>query len=114
MKGLEGTSCEERLRTLGLSSLEKRRLRGDLIALYGFLRRGSGEGGADLFSVGSRDRTCGNGSKLRHGRFRLDVRKHFFTKKVIKHGNRLPREVVDAPSLSVFKRHLDNALNNML
>ena len=48
------------------------------------------------------------------GRFRLDIRKHFFTKRVVKPWNRLPREVVDAPSLSVFKRHLDNALNNML
>ncbi|KAK4815588.1 hypothetical protein QYF61_004803 [Mycteria americana] len=48
--GLEGMSCEEWLRTLGLSSLEKRRLRGDLVALCSFLRRGGGEGGAELFS----------------------------------------------------------------
>ncbi|KFW72379.1 hypothetical protein AS28_00767, partial [Pygoscelis adeliae] len=55
-----------------------------------------------------------NGSKLHQGRFRLDIRRHFFTERVVKPWNRLPGEVVDAPSLSVFKRHLDNALNNML
>ena len=65
VQGLEGMSCEEQLRTLGLSSLEKRRLRDDLTGLHSFLRRGSGEGGADLFSLGSSDRTHGNGSKLR-------------------------------------------------
>ncbi|KAK4807844.1 hypothetical protein QYF61_007750 [Mycteria americana] len=61
--GPEGMSSEEQLRALGLSCLEKRRLRGDLIALCSFLRRRRGEGGADLFSLGSRDRTPGNGSK---------------------------------------------------
>ena len=100
---------------MGLSSLEKRRLRGDLIALCSFLRRGSGEGGAELFfSLGSGDRMRGNGLKLCQAKFRLDIRKHFFTERVVKHWNRLPRDVDDAPSLSVFKRHLDNALNNML
>jgi len=63
--------------------------------------------------VVSSDRMRGNGSKLSEGRFRLDTRKHFFTKRMVKHWNRLPREVINAPSLSMLKRHLDNALNNL-
>ena len=82
--------------------------------LYSFLRREHGEGGAEFSSLVSSDRTRGNGSKVHQERFRLDIRKHFFTKRVVKHWNRFPREVVNAPSLSVFKRHLDNALHNML
>ena len=58
----------------------------------------------------SSDSTCGNGSKLHQGRYKLGIRKHFFTKRAVEHWNRLPREVVDTPSLSVFKRHLDNAV----
>jgi len=60
------------------------------------------------------DRTRGNCSEMLQGRFRLDIRKHLFTEQVLKHSNRLPREVVNAPSLSVLKEHLDNALNNMV
>ncbi|GAB0189030.1 hypothetical protein GRJ2_001368300 [Grus japonensis] len=73
VKGLEDKSCEEWLRELGLFSLEKRRLRGDLIALYN-----SQKGGCSQVGVG------------------------------------LPREVVESPSLEVFKRCIDVVLGDMV
>ncbi|KFR07778.1 hypothetical protein Y956_12161, partial [Nipponia nippon] len=55
-----------------------------------------------------------NGFKLKEGRFSLDIRKKFFTMRLVRHWNGLPREAVDAPSLEVFKTRLDGALSNLV
>jgi len=60
------------------------------------------------------DRKRGNGSELKEGRFRLDIRKKFFTIRVVRPWHRLPREAVDAPSLAVFKARLGRALSNLV
>ena len=114
IRRLEHLCYEERLRELGLFGLKKRRHEEGLIVVFQYLEGAYKQEGQQLFTRVDSDRTRGNSFKLRQGKFSLDIRRKFFTQRVVKHWNRLPKEVVDAPSLKAFKTRLDVALGSLV
>ncbi|KAK4819031.1 hypothetical protein QYF61_024396 [Mycteria americana] len=106
IRGMKHLSYEERLRELGLFSLEKTKLWEDLIAAFQYLKGAYKKDGDRLFEWSV---AIGQGE----GRFKLDIRKNCFMVMVVKHWNRLPRDVGDAPSLETFQVRLDGALSNL-
>ena len=89
-------------------SLRKRRLRGDMIAVFQDLKGCHREEGIDLFSMAPEGRTRTKGWKVIRGRSNLEIRRNFLTVRMIQQWNSLPPELVAAPSLEVFKKRLDS------
>ena len=114
LRGLQHLPYKDRLRELGLFSLEKRRLRGDLIATFQDLQGASKQEGRQLLERGDNIRTRGNGLKLKEVRLRLDVRGKLFTIRVVRCWNSCPERLwMPHPSLEVFEARLDGALGSL-
>jgi len=112
LRDLKHKSCGGQLREVGLVCLEKWMPRGDVIALYNCLKGRCGEVEVSLFSHITSVWTGGDGLKLHQRRFRLDVRRNFFSESAARYWDGLPRKVLDSPPPEVFKNHL-HALRDM-
>ena len=107
VEGLASMTYGERLRELGMSSLQQRRARGNMIAVFNYVKVNHVQEEANLFTAALETRTRSNGLKLQDRRFHLNSRKHFLMVRVVHKWNLLPRRVVESPSLEVFRRRLD-------
>ena len=114
IQGQQGRPYNERLWDLNLFRLHKRRQRGDLVTVYKLTRRDQKGLGETLFPLAPPGITRNNGHKLLESRFRLDICKNYFTVRVARIWNQLPREVVLAPTLGVFKKSLDASLAGVI
>jgi len=114
VKGLKGKKYPERLQILGLTTLKRRRIRGDLIETFKILSGKENVDSKTFFNLADSSRhTRGHSLKLYKRHCRLDVRKFFFTQRVVNIWNSLPQHVVEAPSVNSFKKRLDDYYQDM-
>lgn len=104
---LRNKSYEERLRHLNLYSLEKRRVRGDMIEVWKIMKGKENVDRAKLFTLDENGVTRNNGYKIVGKRFTFDITRNFFTYRVVEEWNKLPRKVVDSETMDTFKSRLD-------
>ena len=114
IRGLKAKTYKERLLELGMCSLTKRRVRGDMIAVFQYLRGCPKEEGVKLFPKAPEGRTRSNGWKLVKERSNLELRRNFLTVGTINQWKNLPPEVVNVPTLEAFKKRLGNHLSEMV
>ena len=105
-------SYEERLKITGLTTLEARRTRGDLIEVFKIVKGFSKVDCKYFFQLADNSKTRGNKYKLVKSRSRLDIRKHFFSQRVVNEWNKLPNSVVEAESVNSFKNKYDNYITS--
>ena len=105
--GCKGLSYEGRLRVTGLSTLEDRRRRGDTIEVYKTLRGKNNMDYSKFFRLAEYDKTRGHSLKLEKTRSRLEIRKNFFSQRVVNEWNKLPQDVIDSASVNMFKNRYD-------
>ena len=114
VSGFKNLEYEERLRRLGLTTLEKRRARGDLIETYKLLTGKEGIDYEQFFTLaGNEHGLRGHRLKLFVERSRLVMRQKFFSRRVVSEWNSLPSSVVESTSVNMFKNRLDRFLSNM-
>ena len=109
VEGCKGQSYVDRLKTLDLFSLKRRRLRGDLIEAFKILNDRTDVDKSLFFTHAPSSGTRGHSQKLQKEHCRLDCRKYFFSLRVVTCWNHLPESIVSAPSISSFKERLDSA-----
>ena len=107
---IKGLTYEERLNSLGLYSLEFKRMRGDLIEVYNILKRDDKVNVDQMFPLMGKSRTRGHRYRLRDGRFKTEIRRKYFSQRVVNLWNLLPHSVVESELLNGFKKEMDKFL----